>query len=559
MGHSREVFHSGGNVSSKDTAKMKLLGFVLLLTFLVSTLGAPLVREELEETQWQAQDVLVLDESLKDMSENGIKDLESNDLEIEDNGIADLWNKFKKAVKDYAGGRAAELKKLVTKYKPRIQKELAKIKKELVSEVKKIAVDFLTDIIKIIIDTEDGLQYVVEIPLTSLADEPDFELMEVNSKISEWFKKVWLKIKAFFDKMGVDIVIFFDTLGLKIKEFFENLFPAEFRAKFVAALKKFWEKVKTTLNAVLKKYEVMIIEALKKDGKAILEEAEKLVASVVEGLAKVIIDAIKKLVGPTDLLNDDFDAALNGYESLVDDIKKAIIAYLKPKFEELKKLDYKYKPVVLDLIKQFKKGLLKEGKSILYQLLMDLWKIIMGFDPTYSEMFDDDFEAADNGIKEFWEKVKAAVKEYFVSRGNEFKKMGPKYKSTVEDLLNKFETLSVKELKNMGVEFLGDLIKIIMGIDPTAVEVLNDDVDVPDNDIKDFFKKGWTAIKNFFVSRFNEFKKMNAKYKDTAIKMLKMLGKGIWEKGRGMAIDFLGDLIKILMGLDPTLDAASFA
>merc|ERR1711962_1207374 len=417
MGHSREVFHSGGNVSSKDTAKMKLLGFVLLLTFLVSTLGAPLVREELEETQWQAQDGLVLDESLKDMSENGIKDLESNDLEIEDNGIADLWNKFKKAVKDYAGGRAAELKKLVTKYKPRIQKELAKIKKELVSEVKKIAVDFLTDIIKIIIDTEDGLQYVVEIPLTSLADEPDFELMEVNSKISEWFKKVWLKIKAFFDKMGVDIVIFFDTLGLKIKEFFENLFPAEFRAKFVAALKKFWEKVKTTLNAVLKKYEVMIIEALKKDGKAILEEAEKLAASVVEGLAKVIIDAIKKLVGPVDLLNDDVDIS-------------------------------------------------------------------------------------DNGIKEFWEKVKAAVKEYFVSRGHEFEKMGPKYKSTVEDLLNKFETMSIKALKNMGVDFLGDLIKIIMGQDPTAFESLFNDeefeLSAVDSKIGDWFKKVWAKVKAFF-------------------------------------------------------------
>merc|ERR1712180_391216 len=68
----------------EDTAKMKLLGFVLLLTFLVSTLGAPLVREELEETQWQAQDVLALDESLKDMSENGIKD---------------LWEKIKKVLK----------------------------------------------------------------------------------------------------------------------------------------------------------------------------------------------------------------------------------------------------------------------------------------------------------------------------------------------------------------------------------------------------------------------------------------------------------------------------
>ena len=62
------------------------------------------------------------------------------------------------------------------------------------------------------------------------------------------------------------------------------------------------------------------------------------------------------------------------------------------------------------------------------------------------------------------------MKEYFVSRGNEFKKMGPKYKSTVEDLLNKFETMSIKALKNMGVDFLGDLIKIIMGQDPTSVE-----------------------------------------------------------------------------------------
>merc|ERR1711962_721162 len=116
MGHSREVFHSGGNVSSKDTAKMKLLGFVLLLTFLVSTLGAPLVREELEETQWQAQDVLVLDESLKDMSENGIKD---------------LWEMVKAVLKKYFGQRKAELEKMVFKYAPEILKLLQRFSKHM--------------------------------------------------------------------------------------------------------------------------------------------------------------------------------------------------------------------------------------------------------------------------------------------------------------------------------------------------------------------------------------------------------------------------------------------
>ena len=34
--------------------------------------------------------------------------------------------------------------------------------------------------------------------------------------------------------------------------------------------------------------------------------------------------------------------------------------------------------------------------------------------------------------------------------------------------------------------------------------------------------------------------------------IMNILGKGLWHEGRGMAIDFLGDLIKILMGLDPS-------
>ena len=60
------------------------------------------------------------------------------------------------------------------------------------------------------------------------------------------------------------------------------------------------------------------------------------------------------------------------------------------------------------------------------------------------------------------------VKTYFVSRFNETKKIGPKYQKTAEDMLHKFEDGLIHESKTMGINFLGDLIKIIMGLDPTG-------------------------------------------------------------------------------------------
>ena len=55
--------------------------------------------------------------------------------------------------------------------------------------------------------------------------------------------------------------------------------------------------------------------------------------------------------------------------------------YLKPKLDEFAKMDHKYKPYILDLTKQFKLGLMKEGQSVILDLLKDIWKIIIGHDP----------------------------------------------------------------------------------------------------------------------------------------------------------------------------------
>merc|ERR1719376_1054631 len=288
----------------------------------------------------------------------------------------------------------------------------------------------------------------------SLFNDEEFELSAVDSKIGDWFKKVWAKVKAFFDKLGHQIKEFFDNLGKQIKEAFEKVFSKEVRAKILAALKKFWGNILAKLEETFAKYKDLIIGALKKDGKVILEEAEKLLVSVVEGVAKTIIDAISKIVGPVDLLNDDVDVA-------------------------------------------------------------------------------------DNGIKEFWEKVKAAVKDFFVSRINEFKKMGPKYEPTAEDLLHKFEHLLPNELAKMAVSFLGDLIKIIMGLDPDSIDYLVNDeefeLSAVDSKIGDWFKKVWAKVKAAFDNLGHQIKEafekvFSAEVRAKILAALKKFGKNILAK-----------------------------
>ena len=55
--------------------------------------------------------------------------------------------------------------------------------------------------------------------------------------------------------------------------------------------------------------------------------------------------------------------------------------FLKPRLSEFAKMEYKYRPYVLDLIKQTKMGLMIEGKSVMTDLLKDVWRIIRGLDP----------------------------------------------------------------------------------------------------------------------------------------------------------------------------------
>merc|ERR1711936_925721 len=211
----------------------------------------------------------------------------NDDVDFADNGIKEFWEKVKAAVKKYFVSKGEEFKKFPAKYGPTLEKLLTKLEQDAASQAQNMAVDFLGDLIKIIMG----------MPIPPAMNDEEMELSNVDSKIGDWFKMVWAKVKAWFEKAGKDIKVFFDDLGEKIKETFEQLFPAELRAKVLAALKAFWTKVVAKVEATFDKYKDLIIDALKKDGKVILEEAEKLLTEVVKSAAKFIEDLIKKLIG----------------------------------------------------------------------------------------------------------------------------------------------------------------------------------------------------------------------------------------------------------------------
>ena len=58
--------------------------------------------------------------------------------------------------------------------------------------------------------------------------------------------------------------------------------------------------------------------------------------------------------------------------------------------------------------------------------------------------------------------MKAAVTKYFMTKVDEFKKMGPKYEPELEKLLSFLETELAKQGKGLAVDLLQDIIHIII-------------------------------------------------------------------------------------------------
>jgi hypothetical protein len=317
-----------------------------------------------------------------------------------DTSIKEYWELFKKIVVAFFKEKGAEFEAMWKKYLPILKALLEKLKVDFLHEVKTLAIDLLGDLIKIIIGWGENVV---------LGNEE--ELSNVDSKISDWFKKVWLKIKKFFDDLGVKIKKFFDDLGIKIKidwlkvvkwfndlgakikAAFDKVFPPELQAKILAALKKAWETIKAKAEEQFEKYKTAIIHALIEDGKTIVAEARMLLTEIINGVAKFITDIIKKIIGEKFMMNDDVDIDNGIVEDMLDDevvgnkiddwfkemwakVKKFFIEWADGQIAEWDKFAAKYKPVWIEHWKQFKTDLIKDGREAVIDFLTDAVKII---------------------------------------------------------------------------------------------------------------------------------------------------------------------------------------
>merc|ERR1712002_410897 len=121
--------------------------------------------------------------------------------------------------------------------------------KEGIHLAKDLAVDICEEIIKIII--HGGID----------EEAMPSDVADVNSKVDDWFKKVWAKITKFFQDLGekikkafkqfgIDMKDFgkkikeaFDRLGKKIKAFFDKAFPVEIRNKIKAMFEQYGKAI----------------------------------------------------------------------------------------------------------------------------------------------------------------------------------------------------------------------------------------------------------------------------------------------------------------------------
>jgi len=382
-----------------------------------------------------------------------------------------------------------------------------------------------------------------------IAEFPDdikdeFEMVEVNGKVDDWFKKVWAKITKFFQDLGekikeafkdfgIDMKDFgkkvkeaFDKLGAKIKEAFDKVFSKEKREQIKQMFKHYADVVVAEFKRVVMKYKDLIIEALMKDGKVIVAEGQKLLIAALDAAVKLIVDIIHKIVG-NEVLYDDLPEEANiNIKDLWEKIKQFIKAYLKDKEEDFEKMVTKYKPRLIELLKNFGKTLAHEGKGLAIDLLGDLIKIIIGWGSNDEpmELLDDEVAEVNGKVDDWFKKVWAKITKFFQDLGEKIKVAFKDFGIDMKDFGKK-----IKE----AFDKLGAKIK----------EIFNK---VFPANIKEQIKKMFQHYGEVIVAEFNRVVK---KYLDLIVSALTKDWKVIFEEGQKLLIAALDEGVKLIINI----------
>merc|ERR1712002_808683 len=159
-------------------------------------------------------------------------------------------------------------------------------------------------------------------------------------------------------------------------------------------------------------------------------------------------------------------------------------------------------------------------------------------------------EAEENGLKEIWEKVQAAVKAYVGQYKEELEKLVAKYKPLIVEQLKKVKKVVIDEGKQLVIDMLGDAIKIIIkgGIGYESQE--NGFKDVWGK-VQDAFKKLGQKIKAKSEDLWKKIVPVAGpvieKYKDLIIKALQKQGTVVIDEGKKIVITVINDVVKVII------------
>jgi len=270
-------------------------------------------------------------------------------------------------LKEYGKKIISEINMFLDKYKDLIVKELKKDGAVIITEAKKFLTSALNEIVKAITDLIKHL--ITEDELYN-----DEQALKDPTKISDWFKKVWAKIKEAFKGLDKDFKKFEDLCYHFVEKFLKD--TKEMRAIISAILKEYGKKIISEINMFLDKYKDLIVKELKKDGAVIITEAKKFLTSALNEIVKAITDLIKHLITEDELYNDVKNEMVfnpnSFWDKIIDTVKK-IKGVIK---ESTMRTLIKYKPQILDAVKNLKDVIIACGKDIVIQVSHGIIKII---------------------------------------------------------------------------------------------------------------------------------------------------------------------------------------
>jgi len=247
--------------------------------------------------------------------------------------FSDIWNKVKTAVSKFGSKAKAATNAIIEKYRPKIEKALQNAQKVIIVEGKKIVIEIVGDIVKVIVDG-----------LSSTSEE---STVVVKRSISSW----WDKVKSAASNLGGN--------------------------------------VRQSTLKVLEEFKPKIVNALNNVKKLVIQGAEQIVIEICGNIVKIIAGGdsatSSNIACPIGMkveeiyvvLDDPSSVSTYSFSDIWTKVKRAVKNAGDKISKTSKILIKKYKPLIVEALKNIQKVAIDQGKSIIFDIVGDVVRVIV--------------------------------------------------------------------------------------------------------------------------------------------------------------------------------------